>query len=167
MEREGLGSTGKKKGGGRLMNRKLANWSPMRKLKNMREEIDQLFEEPFFHLPLLTSSMTAPRINLYENEEEVVVEAAVPGLDEKDIRVVATEDSLTLRCEKKASGEESHNGYHRREFALGDFSRTISLPAAVKSEAAKAELKKGVLRITLPKLETSWPKTTQIPVMGY
>jgi HSP20 family protein len=133
----------------------------------MREEMDRFFDEPLFHWPQMWSApMTTPAVNVYETEKDVVVEAAVPGLEEKDIHIEATEDSLTLRCQKQAKREEEQDGYYRQEFSYGSFSRTIDIPVAVKSEEAKAELKQGKLTITIPKLEPSKPKATKVPIVA-
>ena len=107
-----------------------------------------------------------PAVNLRETEKEIIVEAAVPGYEEKDIQIEASEDSLTLRCEKKGGQERQEDGYYAREFAYETFSRTIALPETVKHEEGQAELKNGVLRIVLPKVEPSRPHVKQIPVVS-
>lgn len=144
----------------------LIRWSPFRRLQqSMRDEVDRFFDEPMFSWPQFWNGPTAtPAVNVYETEKTVVVEAAVPGMDEKDIHIEAMEDAVALRCQKQAKREEEQDGYYRREFSYGAFSRTIELPVAVKRDQAKAELQHGKLTITIPKVETSKSKATRVPI---
>lgn len=145
----------------------LIRWSPFRQLqRSMRDEIDRFFEETAFHWPLMFGQSLQPAVNMYETEKNLILEVVVPGLQEKDLQIEASEDSVTIRCEKEAKREEEHDGYYRHEFSYGAFSRTIDLPVAVKGDQALAELKKGILTITLPKVEPSKPKAVRVPIVS-
>ena len=90
-----------------------------------------------------------------ETDENIIVKAEVPGIEPKDIDISISGDNLTIKGEKNAEKEEKGKNYHFVERSYGSFSRTIVLPASVKFEQVKAEYKKGILEITLPKSEKS------------
>ncbi len=93
-----------------------------------------------------------PRINVSETDDEVVVTAEMPGLEEKDFEVNLTGDLLTLKGEKRHEHEEKGKGAnHRIERGYGSFQRTIQLPCEVVAEKAAAAYRNGVLTVTLPK----------------
>lgn len=127
-------------------------------------EIDRWFEdifEPEFGLTKITGK--DPRIDLKETEKEIIVNAEIPGVDKKDIKVDAYENQLTISFEKKQEKDEKDkNGWRIIERSYGSFSRTITLPQPVKSEGAKASYKDGVLKIVLPKQKET--KTNSIKI---
>lgn len=140
--------------------------SPFRGLRDLREEIDRLFDESFTQLPTLAQGMpiSIPALNIHQTETAVVIEAAVPGYKEDEIDVEVKDDILTIRGEKKHEEEAKKEGYLRREFAYGRFERSLGLPDNVKSDAVNAELKDGTLTISLPKIEPEKPKVKKVKV---
>ena len=104
----------------------------------------------------------APPLDVSETEENVLVKVEVPGIEPKDIDISISGDTLTIKGEKKSEKEEKGKNYHFIERGYGSFSRSVGLPASVKFEQVKAEYKKGILEITLPKSEKS--KIKKIPV---
>jgi HSP20 family protein len=92
----------------------------------------------------------------------VTVKVQVPGVSKDNLHVDIAENALTVRGEIK--DEESPNGkqYYRQEFRYGAFTRTIPLPPGLKADQATAQLKDGVLTITIPKAEQAKPK--EIPI---
>ena len=101
----------------------------------------------------MTSSIGAfhPNIDVTETDKEIRVSAELPGMDNKDINVSLTKESLTITGEKKEEKEEKKKDYYRMERSYGSFSRTIPMPVEIDTDKAKALFKKGVLTITLPK----------------
>jgi len=118
---------------------------------------DELFNDsllfPLERTRPAANSAFSPRIEVSETEKEVTVNAELPGLDEKDITVDLDEDTLTIRGEKKGKHEEKGRRWYRSEVTYGAFERVIPLPAHIKGDKSKARFKKGVLTISLPKLE--------------
>jgi HSP20 family protein len=106
----------------------------------------------------------SPKVDIAETDEEIQVSADLPGLDEKDITVTVDENLLTIQGEKKAEHEEQQKNYHLMERSCGAFQRSIALPLGVDSKKIKATFKKGVLRITLPKLPEARAQRKQITV---
>ncbi len=92
-----------------------------------------------------------PKVDVVERDDSVVVRAELPGVDKKDLDISLTEDSVTITAEIKKESEEEKGDYHRREISRGSFSRSVTLPAAVQGDQAKADFKDGVLELTLPK----------------
>ncbi len=96
--------------------------------------------------------MSAPRMNVSETDDEIEVEAELPGVAEQDVRVELADDVLTIRGEKKAMHENKN--VHMVERSFGSFSRSIRLPYPVNPEQVHAEFDHGVLTVTLPKSAT-------------
>jgi HSP20 family protein len=96
---------------------------------------------------------TAPQIDVVERDDEIEVCAAVSGFSKKDLDVSATDNTVTIRGSKKSESEEEKGDYFRREIHAEDFMRTVRLPALVDDTKAKAIIKDGMLKLTLPKIE--------------
>ncbi|GAB4244475.1 MAG: Hsp20/alpha crystallin family protein [Acidobacteriota bacterium] len=106
----------------------------------------------------------SPRVDVVEKDDRYIVTAELPGVDEKDIEVTLQDGVLTIRGEKKEEREEKEKDRYYFERVFGSFHRTIPLPAEIDESKVSAELKKGVLRITLPKSERALKETKKIPV---
>ncbi|MBN1671993.1 MAG: Hsp20/alpha crystallin family protein [Kiritimatiellae bacterium] len=136
-------------------------------LLSLRDEMDRVFDEffsgfgltPFRELDDRFESF-APKVDVKETDRQIQVSAELPGLDDKDVQVTLDDDMLYIRGEKKDEHEEKEGDWHRVERAYGSFARAIPLPAAVDAEKVKAKFKKGVLSVTLPKLEPGKEKKT-------
>lgn len=140
----------------------LTPYSPMRQLSNLHETIDHLFEESW---PTgAKTRLAVPTVNVYEKAKIVVVEAEVPGVKEEDLSIEVGDDQLIIKGEKKSESEVKEKDYYRRETSYGSFSRTVALPAEVDKNKTTAELKDGVLTVTLPKTAKTMPKVTKVKV---
>lgn len=142
----------------------LIRWEPMHEMMTLREAMDRLFDDAFTR-PISASAFSGmPAIDLYQDENEVVVKASLPGLKAEDVQISVSNGVLTLRGEFKQDEEKKDKKYHLREQRYGSFERSISLPSDVQTEKSKAEFKDGILTITLPKSEEVKPKTISIKV---
>jgi HSP20 family protein len=121
----------------------------------LRREMDRVFENfgREFGWPSTEAQpgVMAPSIDVSETETELKIEAELPGVDEKDVEVLVSDNVLTIKGEKKTETEEKKKDYHLIERSYGSFTRSLTLPFAVQPDQAKATFKKGVLTITLPK----------------
>jgi HSP20 family protein len=106
----------------------------------------------------------SPAIDIEETDDDVLVTAELPGVGKEDFNVEIIGDRLRLSGEKKMTRQKRENGYVSTERAYGSFSRSVQLPCEVVAEKADAELKNGVLHITLPKVAEAKVKTTKIKV---
>ncbi|MBF0343802.1 MAG: Hsp20/alpha crystallin family protein [Nitrospirae bacterium] len=105
-----------------------------------------------------------PSVNITESDKEIKVSAELPGMDEKDIDVSITQDSLTIKGEKKEEKQEEATGYYHVERSYGAFSRTIPLPCELDHNKIEASFKKGVLVITLPKTAEACKEKRKITI---
>lgn len=140
----------------------LIRWEPMREMMTLREAMDRLFDDAFTRPISMSGFSGAPAIDLYQNDDEVVVKASLPGLKAEDVQISVTAGVLSLRGEFKQDEEKKEATYHIREHRYGSFERSITLPADVQTDKAKADFKDGILTITLPKAEAVKPKTISI-----
>lgn len=104
----------------------------------------------------------APRMDVIDRDDAVVVRAEVPGVDKKDLDVSLTDNTVTIKGEMRREDKEEKGDYYRCEMARGAFARTITLPAGVATDQAKANFKDGVLELVLPKTATA--QRRKIPV---
>lgn len=118
--------------------------------------------EPFGGLAGKSNFM--PQMNISEDEKEIVVSTELPGMEEKDLDITIAKDALTISGEKKTELEDKKKDYHRIERSYGSFSRTIVLPDGVDEGKAQAELKKGVLKIKIPKTPQAQPQKRKLEV---
>lgn len=99
-----------------------------------------------------------PVVDIYDDENRVVINAELPGIDKKDIVIDVKDRLLTLKGERSTEKEVKEDKYHRRERAYGKFKRVFSLPAEVDPDKIKANFKDGILKIDIPKPKEQKPK---------
>ena len=139
----------------------LTRWEPAREMMTLREAMDHLFDDAFTR-PLSIrdgwSTLSAPAIDMYQTDDEVVVKAALPGIKADEVQINVTGDVLTIKGEMKHEEEKKDKSWHIREHRWGSFERSVALPTAVISDQAKAEFENGILTVTLPKAEEVKPR---------
>lgn len=96
----------------------------------------------------------SPRVDIIDRDREVVVRAAMPGLEKDDIELSVSGTTLTLKGSHRQEENHEDGDYHRREIVSRFTARTVSLPCEVDGDQARAKLKDGMLEVTLPKVET-------------
>ena len=97
------------------------------------------------------SSMLVPRMDVKETDKEIIIEAELAGLEEKDVSLTLQNGILTLQGEKKIEYDEEKENYHMMERSYGSFQRSLRLPDTVDEDKVEARFENGVLRVTLPK----------------
>jgi len=145
---------------------------PFTELSNLERETERMFGD-FFRRPFLGMSwpdrlreigIREPAIEVYEEKDDVVVKAEVPGMKKEDLEINLSGDTLTIKGEKKQEEEVKQKGYYYSERSYGSFHRTIDLPKEVQTEKAKATFKDGVLEVRLPKTEDAKRKEVKVKV---
>jgi HSP20 family protein len=130
----------------------------------LRQEINDLFSS-FSNFPSRGwSGELSPRLDVSETDQELDIDAELPGVDEKDIEVTLVGDTLTLRGERKNGQEEKGKNYHVSERRWGSFTRSLTLPFDAHPNDVDARFEKGVLHITIKKPASVAAKTAKIPV---
>ncbi len=136
----------------------LSSWRPF-----LTDDVDN-FAEWFFPNTAGTDGFSSPNIDLYDDKEDLVVRAEIPGANEKDIDVSLEDGILSIKGERKLENEDKKDSYYRIERSYGSFSRSFKLPVEVKTGDARASYKNGILEIRIPKEEKAKPKKIEINV---
>jgi HSP20 family protein len=108
--------------------------------------------------------VTAPAVDLYEEKDDIVIKAELPGIDKNNIEVNLTDHMLTIKGEKKKEEEVKEENYYRSERSYGSFVRTLELPKDVHADKVKASFKDGILEVRLPKTEEAKAKEIKVKV---
>ena len=141
----------------------LTRWEPVREMMTLREAMDRLFDDAFTRpINLRDGGWSAPAIDMYQTDDEVVVKAALPGFKADEVQINVTGDVLTLRGEMKHEEEKKDKAWHIREQRWGSFERSIALPTDVMADKAAADFENGILTVTLPKAEEVKPRTITV-----
>lgn len=144
----------------------ISRLDPFRGLNSLQDQVNRLFDETFSRGRSAESEMGtwAPAVDIYETEQELVLKADLPEVNQQEIDIRIENNMLTIRGERKFHNEVSQDNYLRVERAYGPFSRSFSLPNTLNAEAIKADYQNGVLSIRMPKREESRPKQIRIGV---
>ena len=108
--------------------------------------------------------ISSPSIDVYEEKDDIVVKAELPGMDKNDIEVNLSDSHLTLKGEKKKEEKVEEENYYRCERSYGAFMRSVDLPAAVQADKIKASFKNGILEVRVPKSEDAKAKEIKVKV---
>ncbi len=96
-----------------------------------------------------------PNLDVIDRDADILVRAEVPGIEKKDINISITDNLLTIKGQSSHEKKEERGDYHRHEISSSSFARSFTLPGSVDSSKTVANLKDGILEVTLPKLEVS------------
>ncbi|HEX8352550.1 MAG TPA: Hsp20/alpha crystallin family protein [Pyrinomonadaceae bacterium] len=145
----------------------ITRYDPFRDLKSLQDEVNRLFSTNFsrsFGDEGIARGTWTPNVDIFENKDEIVLEAELPGMNREDFELTIENNVLTLRGERRFEKKDEADNYHRVERAYGAFTRSFTLPQTVSAENAAAEYKNGVLRVTLHTREEV--KARRIEVKG-
>lgn len=135
--------------------------NPVREMERLRREVDRLFSQVPTGMELATAP-SYPPMNVWLNEDSVLVTAELPGCRSDNLEVSVVNDTLTLSGSRVAEDLPEGAIYHRRERGCGRFTRTFQLPFRIEAGQVQAHFEKGVLQVTLPRAEDDKPKKIQI-----
>ncbi|HEX7316159.1 MAG TPA: Hsp20/alpha crystallin family protein [Pyrinomonadaceae bacterium] len=145
----------------------IKRYDPFRDLKTLQDEVNRLFSTNFsrgFADEGIARGAWTPSVDIFENKDEIVLEAELPGMNREDFELTIENNVLTLRGERRFEKKDEADNYHRVERAYGSFTRSFTLPQSVTAENAAAEYKNGVLRVVLRKREEV--KARRIEIKG-
>jgi len=140
----------------------ITRFDPFRDLARIQEEMGRLLDERGAQ-PAESIGWT-PACDVFEDIDEVVIRAALAGVDPKDVEIRVENGVLTLKGERKVEKEEQKENYHRVEMAYGFFTRTFALPTTVDPEKVHAQSRHGVLAVHLPKRAEAKPRAIQVKI---
>ncbi len=135
-------------------------WPTFGRLNNLRQELDRLFDIPLAGFP--NTPQWTPALDIYEDKENVVIKAELPGMKREEINVSLQDGTLSISGERKAESKHEEADSYRAERYFGRFQRSVTLPAPVAADKVKAQYKDGILTLTLPKTEEAKPKQIEV-----
>lgn len=141
--------------------------SPFSEMERMMEDF---FRRPFSMFPPIWPNMgfseeeLSPAVDIFEQDDAVVVKAELPGMKKEDINVELNDGVLRITGEKKREEKVEKKDYYRLERSVGSFERRISLPSGIETEKTKASFKDGVLEIQIQKTEKAKKKERKIKI---
>jgi len=143
----------------------IVRYDPFRDLRTLQEEVNRLFTGNVaraFDDEGIARGSWSPNVDIYENKDQIVLEAELPGMKREDFDVSVENNIITLRGERHFEKKEDSDNYHRVERAYGSFTRSFTLPNTVSSEGASADYSNGILRVTVPKREETKARRIEI-----
>jgi HSP20 family protein len=144
----------------------VATWPGFGRLTNLQDEIERLFQEPLAEWSKgsqLLSGWT-PRLDVYEDKDNVYVKAELPGMKREEIEISLHDGTLSISGERKIESEREGADLYRSERFFGRFQRSVSLPTPVAVDKVNAQYKDGILTIALPKSEEAKPRKIEVSV---
>ena len=141
-------------------------WKSFGEISRLRREMDDLFTRIFGETSLsrIGFGKWQPLVDVSETDTHLIVKAELPGINAKDVDVSITGDRLTIKGAKQQEKEEKEENYYRSERYYGTYQRVIDLPARVEEDKTEATFDKGILTITIPKVEKIKRKQVKIQV---
>jgi HSP20 family protein len=138
----------------------LTHFDPLANLRLFEDAFSRMLSEPPAGRPW------SPSVDIYETDNELVLQADLPDVELKDINVRVENQTLTISGERKFEQEAANKGYHRIERSYGQFTRSFSVPSTFDTDNVGAEYKNGVLRVRLPKKEAAKPRQIKVQAAG-
>ncbi len=142
----------------------IIKYDPFGEMRNLQDEVNRLFASNFSRGGdnELTRGAWSPQVDIFENKDQIVLEAELPGVKPEEVDISIENNVLTLHGERKFEKKDEGDNFHRVERSYGSFTRSFTLPSTVSSENATAEFENGILRLTLAKREESKPRRIEI-----
>ena len=140
----------------------LVRWNPFREMYDLRHLVNHMFSD--MATPAAVNGRETsewnwnPVVDIYDNDNTIVIKAELPGVDRKDISIDVKDRLLTLKGERSTDKEVKEEKFYRRERSYGSFQRTFSLPVDVDADKIEASFADGLLKIEIPKPATQKPK---------
>jgi HSP20 family protein len=141
-------------------------YDPFKMLQTLQDNLNRLFEESLMNkmgqASVCESGTWTPVVDIYEDNDEFIIHAELPGLSQKEVDISINNNTLVLKGIKKFPFEIKEEHFHRLERVYGEFRRDFTLPGTVDIEQIKATFENGLLKILLPKVAVSKPKKISI-----
>ncbi len=130
---------------------------PVTNLLALQSDLERRLRNPGYGLGM-SGSGGFPPVNIFDTGDGVAVIAEIPGIDPKEISVSGQGHTLTITGQRRRESSTEARGYHRRERAFGEFSRSVQLPEQLDLDKAAASYEAGMLTVKVPKAEAAKPR---------
>jgi len=149
----------------------IVKYDPFGELRSLQNEMNRLFSSSFSRGERSEGDQIMrgawnPSVDIFENQNQIVLEAELPGMKPEDVEISIENNVLTLHGERKFEKKDENDNFHRVERSYGSFTRSFTLPPTVTSENATADFQNGVLRLTLAKREEAKARRIEIKSTG-
>ncbi len=150
----------------------LIRWDPFREMEMIRRQMNRLFYDLESNnrdnsdLAPTVEGSWIPAVELQNADENLILKAEVPGVDAKDLDVQVMPDAVAIAGEHRYEKRTEEKGHLRSELRYGSFRRIIPLPTQVHNDQVKADLKDGILTLTLPKVEEERHRVFKVNLAG-
>ena len=135
-------------------------WVPFRDAVALQNRLNSVLHEGAEN----GATRYAPAVDIYEDEQKVVLKLDVPGVEEKDLDIRVENHTLTVKGERKFEAEEKEQNFHRIERRYGSFFRAFTVPNSVDTENVQASYTAGVLKLELTKKAEAKPRQIKVNV---
>jgi HSP20 family protein len=140
----------------------LVRLDPFRDLNSFQGPLDRFFGLSGREQRNTSTSSWVPQVDIFENDQDLVVQAELAGMDSEDVNLTVTDNVLTISGERRFEKDDQKESYHRVERLYGSFSRSFTLPRSIDESKIKADFKDGVLTVRLPKHEKARARQIEI-----
>lgn len=148
----------------------VTRWDPFSEMATLRTAMDRIFDQPFRFPAFRNGGEDFTSVNLgldvIENNDSLVIKAAVPGVEPDQVDISVNDDVLTIKGSFEKTEEKQDEQYHRRELRTGSFERSLRLPPTVDASRANAVFENGLLTLTLPKKPEAQTRSIKITPQG-
>lgn len=146
----------------------MITYDPFRELRSLQEEMNRVFNTNLNRGGgnELARGAWSPSVDIFENKDNIVLEAELPGMKPEDVDISVENNVLTIHGERRFEKKDEQDNFHRVERSYGSFTRSFTLPPTVSSENVDAAFDNGVLRLTMAKREEAKPRRIEIKAAG-
>jgi HSP20 family protein len=139
-------------------------YEPLNHINYLQKELEKLFGsyKTYDDQSSIATCDWIPAVDIFEKRDCYVLHADVPGVDPKDIEIIAENGKLTIRGERPEKVSENSSGYRRTERPTGSFYRLFNIPDTADLAGVAARIRNGVLEITIPRLDHTISKTVKV-----
>lgn len=143
----------------------ITHWEPFRGIERLQQDLNQWFDRLRHAGGGESHGLTFfPAAEMEDTDDVIYLRLEVPGMDAKDLTIEATDTSVVVRGERQSQFQRDDKGWVRSEFHYGKFERRIPLPVAIQPDKARAECTHGLLRLTLPKVQSDQPQAIKVGI---
>jgi len=137
---------------------------PLREMSHLRRQLDRFFDLDVIKEAGRDFFRTAPRVDIFQTDAEVIAHVELPGINKEDVEIIAAEGSLTIKGEMRRETDQTDEDFFHRERYYGSFHRTLPLPAEIIPEETRANYNNGVLEVRMAKTQPTKSRGVKIDI---